>query len=342
MLNGLTILIASIGGFLFSYTGLPLSWLMGSIIFVTITSQFVKLEISTTIRNSATAILGVIVGSLVTMSFFTLLTDHIITISAVLLFQLILAACGMKILMYFARKDAVTSFLASYPGSISQITSISLDEKCDAAIVALNHTCRVLVVILAIPVILVGIDNLTLTPTDIVITKEPLQNYNFPLVLAILGAVIGNMLRLSTPALFGPMLLTAALSVAGYLPEFEIGNWLLPIAQIIIGAAIGIRCVNLSRSDYKRIISVHLPYAVFLLSITLTASFALHYFLQIPFRLSLLLMTPGGLSEIILISIALNIDPLVVTIHHLARSLFGLLVIPIFLFSLKRYHFKTT
>ena len=125
------------------------------------------------------------------------------------------------------------------------------------------------------------------------------------------------------------MLLASALNMLGYLPNFSIHQWLIPLAQIIIGASIGLHFQEMQKKAWKNVLSIHLPYAIGLLAATILASIGAHHFLDIPLSTCLLILAPGGLSEIALIAYTLNIDPLMVTTHHVIRSLFGFILIPV-------------
>ena len=57
----------------------------------------------------------------------------------------------------------------------------------------------------------------------------------------------------------------------------------------------------------------------------------------LPFRAVWLAFAPGGLAEMTLISLSLNIDPAFVSTHHLLRVLFMVLISPI-LFKFLQKH----
>ncbi|MGH1487127.1 MAG: AbrB family transcriptional regulator [Cellvibrionaceae bacterium] len=325
-----TLLIASIGGALLNFTNLPLAWLLGAMFSVALCSLFTKrFYVPNRLRFAGTAILGTVVGSLVNADIFHLLVQYAPSIGAMLGFQLLLVCIGTWFILRYAGADRLSGLLAAYPGSISQITAISLDNKCNTQLIAVNHTCRLFLVIAFIPLAITAFSG------DIIIEQQVVKeghngfiNYALPMTIALTGYLIGDALKIMTPSLFGPMILAAIFSMTGLLPNIPTGEWLIPLAQIIIGASVGLRFQNMSSDAWKNIASIHLPYGLTLLTMTLAAGWSVHILLEIPFETSLLIMAPGGLSEMVLIAFALDIDPVMVTSHHVIRSLFGFLLIP--------------
>ncbi|MGH1426849.1 MAG: AbrB family transcriptional regulator [Arenicella sp.] len=329
----LTLGIASLGGALLHLTQMPLAWLLGAMLLTALSSQFLKqLHVHKTLRLSATALLGTVVGALVNANIFSLLLKYAPSITAMLCFQLLLVIVGTYFFLHRTSTSRLSALLATYPGSISQITALSLERTCDVQLIAMNHTSRLFVVISCIPLLItfvIGDFSASLPDTvNAVKTPDAVINYAWPLGVALLGFYSGKACHIMTPALFGPMLLAAILSVTGLTPDASTGKWLIPIAQIIIGASIGLHFQHLNKHQWKRMLSIHLPYALILLTFTIISGWLLHIFLDIPFDSSLLIMAPGGLSEMVLIAFALDIDPVMVTAHHVIRSLFGFLFIP--------------
>lgn len=289
-----------------------------------------KLAIPKQWRIGATALLGTMIGSLINTDILSLIIKHSPSIGIMLMSQLLLTFAGI---WYFRKKtatDRTSTLFAAYPGAISQITALSLDHKCDAQMIAMNHTTRIFIVIAFIPLLItlfmrgVNIEHLPSTtyPNDTFIA------YAWPIFIAIVGYLIGRRYKLMTPSLFGPMILAGILSITGLSPNTHIGEWLMPIAQVIIGASVGLRFKNIQQQQWLSIKKIHLPYALMLLAFTLSSSLGVHLLLDIPFQTCLLIMAPGGLSEMVIIAYTLDIDPIMVTVHHVVRSLFSLILIP--------------
>jgi membrane AbrB-like protein len=325
-----TLAIAACGGFIFHLINLPLAWLLGAMFSVAICCSIIKeLTIPKPWRSGATAILGTVVGALVTVDIFSLLLTYAPSIAIMLGCQLLLTGAGIWFFLQRTSTDRLSAFFASFPGAISQITALSLEHKCDARMIALNHTSRLFIVIAFIPLAIAVISgDFETKEIDSNTPTDSLIGYIWPILVATLGYLIGKRFISITPILYGPMILAALLSVTGLLPEANIGEWLIAIAQIIIGASVGLRLKNIKPSEWKNMTSIHVPYALMLLVFTLVASWSVHVFLGIPLNASLLIMAPGGLSEMVLIAYALDIDPVMVTSHHVIRSLFSLFLIP--------------
>jgi membrane AbrB-like protein len=145
---------------------------------------------------------------------------------------------------------------------------------------------------------------------------------------SVLGVLLGYLARLPAPEIIGSMCASAALYISGMV-SLDLPPVLLNITLCVLGAAIGTRFFGVTlRELFER--GRYALGAVFL-ALGLAAVFALvvSAFLDVGYLAALLALTPGGVAEMCLIAVALDIDPTFVAVHHLARMLFLVAAAPL-------------
>ena len=132
------------------------------------------------------------------------------------------------------------------------------------------------------------------------------------------GCLLGHRLNLPAKYLLGPMLVSAAVHLAGwsdFKPPFEIVN----AAQLILGVVIGCRFVGTAPRTILRVLALSAGSTVILLSLTLAfawlvAKVSVHGHVPL-----ILAYSPGGLAEMSLIALALHTEVAFVAAHHIIR-----------------------
>jgi membrane AbrB-like protein len=125
-------------------------------------------------------------------------------------------------------------------------------------------------------------------------------------------------LRLPAAAVVGPMVLSAALHVAGWTearPPVE----LVAAAQVVIGTSIGCRFAGVGIALIGRTVVLAAGSTVILIAVNLAFAFALNAATDLPITALVLAFAPGGLAEMSLIALALSFDAAFVATHHIVR-----------------------
>ena len=128
------------------------------------------------------------------------------------------------------------------------------------------------------------------------------------------------MLRLPAGQLTGPLALAAILSVSGLYP-LDIPQWLVNVAQIVIGSALGMRFTGISRRLILRGTRLALMSVGGMLLLAAFFAEILHVAVGEPFDVMLISFAPGGVTEMALIALSLQANPALVTLHHIWRIL---------------------
>ncbi len=332
-----TLILASIGGYVFDLIEMPLAWMIGAMVFTTIASlSGAPLKASPQIRTFVIPVLGLMLGSAFTPETVGGIVQWLPSLGSMLGYVLFSAVFIGAMFYRFVGVGPITAFFSATPGGLATMVIIGRDAGGDERTIALTHSVRVLLTVLIIPFWFrlfegyqPGGTNALGSVSDLGLTDAIVM-----ICIAVGGAYGGKLLRIPSAQLLGPMLLSAALHASGFTsskPPFEIVN----IAQVVIGAMIGARFAGIALRQVFRVMSAAILSTVFLVFMAAVIALLLEKVTGIPFRALWLAFAPGGLAEMTLISLSLNIDPAFVSTHHLLRVLFMVLVAPIVFTALK-------
>jgi membrane AbrB-like protein len=150
--------------------------------------------------------------------------------------------------------------------------------------------------------------------------EAPLTWHLWLVGTAVAGVFIGRKLRFPAAFLLGPFVVSAgvhALGVSTFRPSTEIVNF----AQIVLGSLVGSAFVGTPVRRVLAVITLSIGSTVILLSVTLVAAFGVSSLTDYDLVPLILAYSPGGLPEMSLIAVALQIEAAFVAAHHAARIL---------------------
>jgi membrane AbrB-like protein len=151
---------------------------------------------------------------------------------------------------------------------------------------------------------------------------------DLPLILAagLGGLALGHLLRLPAGQMTGPMALAAILSLTGWF-GFAIPQWLVNLAQMVIGTALGMRFTGLSRALLLRGAGLSLLSVGAMLLLGVLLAVALHEATGEAVDVLVISLAPGGVTEMALVALSLQANPAFVTLHHIYRILLTVVVL---------------
>lgn len=325
----LTLAIGAVGGETLSYLHVPLAWMIGALVTTTIAALLrAPLELPRTLRDTVITVLGVMLGSSFRPEMFDNLGSWAFSLIGLLFYLIVSTGVLFILLRRFAGYDPVTSYFAAAPGGLNEMVLVGSALGGDDRTLALTHAARVMLVVLTIPLWLsfsAGYRSGGAYSTGAAAGAVDLV---ILLACAVFGALMGRLLRLPAANLMGPMLLSAAVHLAGVTqssPPF----FLVALAQLIVGGSLGCRFVGVAPRVLARIVLISIPGTAVLLAITLAFGFGLHLLTGIPSTLLVLAYAPGGLAEMSLIAFYLGQDTAFVASHHLIRITLIILMAPL-------------
>ncbi len=148
------------------------------------------------------------------------------------------------------------------------------------------------------------------------------------LLICAVFAYIAQKLKAPAGMLTGAFFASAALNSTGLL-EFTLPAWLAIACYIIMGTNIGLYIGKMERSTLKPMLGTSLVVFAISLSVALIGALVTSWALDVSFDKVFLAFAPGGMEAMLLISILLDIDPVFVATHQLARFMGLLAFMPV-------------
>ena len=331
------ILIGATGGLTGSWVKLPLPWMLGSLLVTALVCVLRPKLIPENyvfpvkFRMIFTAIIGVMIGSQVNQDMIFQLPLIGASILGLSVFVPLAFMANIAIFRRLGSYDRLTAIFCAAPGGLIESITMGEARGCDIQLLSMQQFLRVIVVITFLPIILslwigepmgsaaglkIGVNNDEMTPQGIFIS----------FLVVVTGLFVGHTLKLPAGQLMGPLVITALANITGLL-KIDLPNFLIIIAQIVIGTSLGSRFSNLDKTILIRAIGLSLASVSVMMFIGISICIILSYFKQFPFDILLISFAPGGLTEMSLIALTLSVNPALVSIHHLYRIILTVIIL---------------
>ena len=325
-----TNLIGVSGAILFLLLGLPLPWLFGPLAACLVAALLgTELIANKPLSDGMRTILGIAAGASVTPIFFQKLPSMITTLCIVPVLTIVIGMLGVLYFKRLAGYDFQTAYYASMPGGLQDMIIFGEEVGADVRALSLVHATRVLVIVVALPIILTFCWDVSLTnPPGAKIASFDAMQISILAICALAGWHIAKWLGIFGAAILGPLILAAIAALTGILttrPPAE-AIW---AAQYFIAIGIGAKYVGITTTEVKRDIVSGLGFCIILGVLTAgTISISLFFELA-PAIEAILALTPGGQAELLVLAIVVGADMSFVVAHHLIRVLFVIIGAPI-------------
>lgn len=315
--------VGAVGGVVFQLTGLPLAWMLGPLIAnLLMSAKGINVSVPEPLRNTFLAVMGLVLGSQVTPQLAHRVLDW--PVSAALLLLGVVASTAVAAAWY--RRcgfDPTSAWFGAAPGAMTAM--ILLGDKCggDPQRIAIAQSLRIILVILFLPPLFWAFDD----GENVIGPIHSALEHGWMLLTIPFLLPLGRWLRMPSPALLAPLLLAALFS--GFdIASFALPEWGMNVMLWVLGSAIGSRFQGMTRTLFGRYLWQ--SGVATLLALVVLALFAelIHQLLGVRRDVALLALAPGGIGEMAILAVALNIDPVFVAFHHLLRMVTLMIVAP--------------
>ncbi|MEH7254150.1 AbrB family transcriptional regulator [Neobacillus niacini] len=332
----ITLVLAFIGGVLFTFLHIPIPWLLGPMTAVLIGSRFQAIQVywPVQIRDAGLVILGYSIG----LSF---TKEAVIQIAGklplMLLFTLLLISFCAGIAFFISKLSGIdypTILVGSIPGGLSQMITFSEEVKeINITIVTFLQVTRVIMIIFLVPFLIYGpFFNNSTSGSTIVIADQKVHASLSPTgllfaVVCIICAFLGKKLKSPTPFLLGPITGAAILTLSG-LHGPELPNFMLDLSQFMIGAYIGLLLKPEKLQHKTKILTLAIISGLVMVLFSAGLSMLLVHYFEITPSTSILSLSPGGADQMAILAHDVHADLAMVTGFQLFRLLFIFFVVP--------------
>lgn len=327
--------VGALGGLLFQFIGMPLAWMLGPLVAnLLVSAKGIRVHVPEPLRESFLGVLGLVLGSQVTPQLAERVLDWPLSASLLLLG---VAASTATAAAWYRRCgfDSVSAWFASAPGAMTAM--ILMGEKCggDPRRIAIAQSLRVVLVVLILPPLFWLYEGASGAEVAAAVDND-LSSAWMLLALPVLFP-LGRKLRLPTPTLLTPLLFAGLLSGLG-VASLSLPDVGMNLMLWVLGCAIGSRFHGLSSAKLGRYFFE--AFIATLVALAVLAGFAelIHRLVGVPRDVALLALAPGGIGEMAILAVALDLDPVFVAFHHLLRMVALMLFAPFWARWLRRRH----
>lgn len=332
-----SIIIGLVGGYIATFTKLPLPWLLGALLanlFFSFTP--IKITFDKKIFLPVLLIIGVIIAGTFNISLLQKVHLWIFSSIAMILCTIVGTIFTAIYLHKVCKFKKVVSVIAGLPGAFVVIAA-ALNEittnKKEQGQVIIPQAARVLFIVLFVPFVFVAHSGYQ----DIKIGSFQ-SDYNLQYFIELIFLLgISHLLSLLLKKFAIPSApILAAMIAAGFFYTLEITTARFPpffinMIFVFLGSAIGCRLNGIAVKDILFYSFHGAIISVILLIIAASFAYILQLWFGFDFMAAFLSFAPGGLHEMVIISAAYNIDPIFVSYHHFLRVFFIIFTIPFIL-----------
>jgi uncharacterized protein len=323
-----TFLLGAVGGGLGHLAGVPLGMLLGSMLSVAACAA-----LGLTLWGRAPAVpqgwrfvlvpvIGVGIGATVPPDVLDQAGRWWVTLLGLALFVPVAHGMAFGLYRLIGGLDRPTAYFAGMPGGFIEALAEGERHGAEVQMLLMLQFLRLILCIVMLPIIFALV-----TGREVGTGAVGLPGQDAPLMLSDiawlgLAAAVGwwgaHALRLPAPVLSGPLLLSAAIHVAG-LTEAAPPGWMILGAQWVVGTSLGARFAGFRRRQLWLAMRLAVVNIVAAMGLAVALALVLAGPAGQPVAAVILAFAPGGIAEMSLVALSLNLSAVYVTLHHLMR-----------------------
>jgi len=318
-----TLAVAAAGGIIFTLSGFPAGLVFGSVLAVTIAALLGRpVKVPTALARIGYVVVGILLGAVVTPETLRGVTTWPASVALLMVATIAMLIGTTTYLRVVHRWDRLSALMGASPGSMVQVIALSTELGADLRAIAIVQTMRVLLLTMGIPG---GLALFGLVAPAVPMPRGPTGFSSLPEMLVVVAVSSGAalaMARLRFPGgfLFGAMAGSGVLHGAG-LVQAVLPWWIGSASVVVLGAVVGSRFAN---TTFRMIVGyLSAAFGSFAISLAVASLFALiaAYFFPFPLANVLVAFSPGAQDTMMVLALALHLDPVYVGAHHVARFL---------------------
>jgi len=326
-----TLGIAAIGGVPLGLTGFPAGYLSGAILTVGAAALAGRpLLMPQLLTRSIFILVGISLGAVVTPETLHGIATYPASIAVLIVAMICISFAGTVYLMVVHRWDLLSAYLATSPGGLSQVLVVAAELSAELRSIAIVQSMRVVIIAVGLPA---GLSLLGMAGTAARRGNGPWSlalatELGILVVASAIAAILAFRVRFPGGLLFGAMAASAALHGSGLI-QAVVPPWGANTAMVALGAVVGARFSNTPLRLMADFLGA--AFGSFAVSVTIAALFAagLVHFFPLPVPEVIIAFAPGSVDAMMLLALALHLDPVYVGAHHVTRIVMVSLTMPI-------------
>lgn len=321
---------ALVGGSLFWLAGLPMPWLLGSIVGTAgLTMAGIDARVPRIARDLVLIVLGLMIGATLEPAILSNVIRWPLSLLGVIIYVILVTASQYLFFRRVGGYDAPTAYFSAAPGGFMAMTVIGGEYGGAERVIALMHAVRVVLVVFAI---VIGYHLVVGAPAEdashyVALSAISPGHLLLLGVVGAAGALVSRLLRLPGGFMLGPLIVMGLVQVSG-LVHVSVPSGPILVAEVVLGSSIGAQFAGTTWAELRRGFLLSLISTMAMLALSAIFGLAVGFLTGLPLAALFLAYSPGGMSGISLIALALHIEPAFVTLHNMLRVLIILIAGP--------------
>jgi membrane AbrB-like protein len=317
-----TLLIAAAGGIAFTLMGFPAGFVSGSVLTTAVAALAGRpMRVPLPMARVCFVMVGILLGGAVTPETLRGIGTWPLSIAILVVSIICMLAATTSYLRFVHGWSPISALLGASPGSMAQAFALSAELGADMRGVAIVQTMRILVITVALPgtLALFGLaGGAGLGSTAVAGTSWG----ELAVLFAVSTALALFMLWLRFPGglLFGSMAGSAILHGGGFI-HAVLPWWIASAVLIVMGGVVGARFANTSPRVLLDYLGAALGSALVATAVACLFGLIVASFLPFPVSDVVIAFAPGAQDTMMVLALALQLDPVYVGAHHLSRWL---------------------
>ena len=337
----LVVLISTPSAILADYFKIPLAWMLGPMLAISIASlSGIKVKMPKLALSAILIILGLHIGNYIDQNLLSQMRDWIWTSMVMFFYILVSIFIVSKYLQKFSGYKKKTSIFSAAPGALGPLLILAEYEKSDLSQVATAHLIRLIIIITLFPFFVVNfspIEAMTIEKFNYI--DQDHLDLIILLIVSVILIYIFDKIKVPAPLLAGPLVASGILQITEF-ASYKLPDQSINFCLLILGASVGCRFADKSLHEVIKNTAHSFVATALLIVLGIIAAIAAGYFVENNFLTLLLSYCPGGIYEVAVIAIAFDLDPNFVAFHHIIRLLIILFIIPVILRIINKSNLK--
>ena len=315
-----TLLVATIGGVAFAWTGFPAGLIAGSTLVTAIAALLGRpMTVPMPLGRVCFVLIGILLGAVVTPETLRGVATWPLSIALLAICTVLMTVTATSYLRFVHGWEPLSALLGASPGSLGQAMILSAELGADIRGIAIVQTIRVLLITLGLPggLALFGFVASAAPPSP---PDSSWTELAIVIVASTVTALVMHRVKFPGGLLFGSMAASAILHGGGFV-HATLPWWLGAAAVVVMGGLTGARFANTTMSMLLQYLWAALGSAA--VAIAVSSVFVLVVTTILPFRVAdvVIAFAPGAQDTMMVLALTLHLDPVFVGAHHLTRFL---------------------
>jgi hypothetical protein len=326
-----TLAIGAVGALALNWLGFPAGLVIGALLGVATAALCGRpVHVAVPLARAISVLVGISLGAVVTPETLKGLAAFPLSVLVLAFSTLCMIAATGSYLRFVHGWDAQSALFGASPGALAQVMTLAAEYKADLRAIAIVQTMRVVALTIGIPA---GLAYFGLTAQGGLMARFVAAGPPAPVELAVLVisatvlALVFFKLRLPGGLMFGAMLASAVLHGGGFIHSI-LPWWVVYAAVIGIGATTGSRFANTDPFTLLRFLGAALGSFAVAMAIASLSVLLLAELMSVPVADAVLAFAPGAQDTMMVLALALHLDPVFVGALQLSRFLLVSMLVP--------------